>query len=84
MEWLHEIPLGVIEAHVEMMSRIRAREGMAAATAAGVGRSFKPGRWAWRQMEAWRRQATVGNRPAERASPATLRALGIGVRGKRG
>ena len=53
MEWLNEVPICVVNAHLAMLSPLQAEETRVAATVVGVGRSMKPGPWARRQIASW-------------------------------
>ena len=80
MAWLSGTPQVVVQAHLEMLNRLRAEEAMASATATAIGsRGLKPGGWMTRQWHAWRRATTAGVR-AVKASPSDLRGIGVGVR----
>ncbi len=80
MTWLSGTPQTVVQAHLDMLNRLRAEEAMATATATAIGsRGMKPGAWISRQWQAWRRAATASVR-AVKASPSDLRGIGVGVR----
>jgi hypothetical protein len=76
MAWLTEIPQAVVRAHIEMLERIKAQEGLAAAAATGLGLRMKAS-----SVERWtRRWNSADAGPAMPATPADLTGVGIGVR----
>lgn len=82
MQWLRDIPLCVVNAHVEMLPRLDADEALARANSTGVGAGLKPGDWVTDQIAEWERTANGGRRPrraAAKASPAALQSIGIGL-----
>ena len=80
MTWLAKTPHVVVQAHLEMLNRLKAEEAMGTATATAMGsRGLKPGGWMTRQWRAWRDAATSGVR-AVKASATDLRGIGVGVR----
>ena len=80
MTWLAGTPQVVVEAHLEMLNRIKAEEAMSAATETLIGmRGLKPGGWVPRQWRAWQHAAADGAR-AIKATATDLRGIGVGVR----
>ena len=80
MTWLSETPQAVVQAHLDMLDRLKAEEAMTAATATAIGsRGMKSGAWMSRQWQKWRASAFAGVR-AVKATATDLRGIGIGVR----
>lgn len=73
MQWLTEVPVALVGAHMEMMGRLRAEEALVSTQIVGAGRWLKR-ESARSNLRDWQRAARSG-RPT--AAPANLGAVGI-------
>jgi hypothetical protein len=79
--WLAQTPQALVRAHLDMLPRLQAEEARAAASTAAVGHHLKGGDWVEKRLDLWDSIADGEQRkPARKAAPADLGAIGIGAR----